>query len=100
MADVLIGEEAEAEYIDALTWYAARSARAADGFEAAFAKAVAAVGEDPERFAECDEDAAFRYAPLFGYPYSLIFRVAGSRAHVVAVAHARRRPGYWHKHPG
>ena len=94
MAEVRIGEEAEAEYTEALAYYASRSSRAADGFEAAFALAVEQIGKTPEQFPECEEQG-FRYAVLSGYPYSAIYRVTGDVALVVAVAHARRRPGYW-----
>ena len=94
MAEVRIGEEAEAEYTEALAWYASRSARAADGFEAAFALAVDQIGRTPERFPECDE-AGYRFAVLGRYPYSVIYQVTEDVALVVAVAHASRRPGYW-----
>ncbi len=29
------------------------------------------------------------------FPYSIIFRVDSDRIYVIAVAHAKRRPGYW-----
>lgn len=29
------------------------------------------------------------------FPYSLIYRIQGGRLYVIAVAHWRRRPGYW-----
>ena len=50
MPDVSLGEEAEVDYRQGLGWYAERSATAADGFEAAFARTVREIGEDPNRF--------------------------------------------------
>jgi plasmid stabilization system protein ParE len=94
VAEVRIGEEAEAEYTEALAWYHARSARAAEGFEAAFAEALERIGQSPEQFPPCDEEG-YRFAMLGRYPYSLIYRTRGETVQVVAVAHARRRPGYW-----
>lgn len=94
MAEVRIGEEAEAEYTEALAWYHARSAPAAAGFEAAVSVALERIGESPEQFPTCD-DEGYRFAMLKRYPYSLIYRIIGEVAQVVAVAHARRRPGYW-----
>jgi plasmid stabilization system protein ParE len=94
VAEVRIGEEAEAEYTDALTWYQARSARAAQGFEAAFAAALEQIAQFPERFPTCDEEG-YRFILLDRYPYSLIYRVMGTVAQVIAVAHCRRKPGYW-----
>ena len=29
------------------------------------------------------------------YPYSLIYRIVAEGVQVIAVAHSRRRPGYW-----
>jgi plasmid stabilization system protein ParE len=94
VAEVRIGEEAEAEYTEALAWYAERSARAADRFEAAFASVIEQIGQSPERFPECDEEG-YRFAALSRYPYSVIYQIAEGVALVVAVAHASRRPGFW-----
>lgn len=96
MAEVRIGEEAEAEFIEALAWYHARSARAAEGFEKAFAEALERIGQSPEQFPSCDEQG-YRFAMLDRYPYSLIYREMRETVQVVAVAHSRRRPGYWAK---
>ncbi|MBI2397284.1 MAG: type II toxin-antitoxin system RelE/ParE family toxin [Xanthomonadales bacterium] len=35
--------------------------------------------------------------PLRGFPNSLIYRDAGSEVRIIAVAHQRRRPGYWRR---
>jgi hypothetical protein len=29
------------------------------------------------------------------FPFLVVYRVVGSEIEVIAVAHARRRPGYW-----
>ena len=94
MAEVRIGEGAETEYTEALGWYTARSAQASTGFEAAFIEVMAQLGKSPERFPECDEEG-FLFATLNGYPYSLIYRIVEGVVQVIAVARARRRPGYW-----
>jgi plasmid stabilization system protein ParE len=94
VAEVRIGEEAEAEYTEARAWYQARSTRAAEGFEAAFAEALEQIGQSPEQFPPCDEEG-YRFALLDHYPYSLIYREVETVVQVVAVAHARRKPGYW-----
>lgn len=96
MAEVRIGEEAEAEFIEALAWYHARSARAAENFDKAFAEALERIGQSPDQFPSCDEEG-YRFAMLDRYPYSLIYRAIGETVQVVAVTHARRRPGYWAK---
>ncbi len=94
MAEVRIGEEAEAEYTEAQAWYQARSTRAAAGFEAEIASALERIGESPEQFPVCDEEG-YRFALLSRYPYCLIYRVVNDVVQVVAFAHTHRRPGYW-----
>ncbi|MDH4073670.1 MAG: type II toxin-antitoxin system RelE/ParE family toxin [Gammaproteobacteria bacterium] len=37
----------------------------------------------------------FRRFPLRRFPFALIYRIDGDRLRILAVAHRRRRPGYW-----
>ena len=93
MADISIHAEAEAEYASALAWYAARSARAAVGFAAAFDAAISNLAQFPEAYPACDD--AHRWCQLRRYPYALVYRVEGDQVLVVAVAHGRQLPGFW-----
>jgi plasmid stabilization system protein ParE len=94
MTELLIGEGAEADYADSLRWYAERSKRAAEGFEAEFAKALSAIAANPERFPLWD--SRHRFYLMKRYPFYVVYReTAQGRWLIVAVAHARRRPGYW-----
>ena len=34
---------------------------------------------------------------MAAYPYSIIYRAVGDEIHVIAFAHAKRRPVYWGK---
>jgi hypothetical protein len=36
-----------------------------------------------------------RRFPLRRFPFALIYRIDGDRLRILAVAHLRRRPGYW-----
>ena len=40
-------------------------------------------------------DSRHRRFPLQRFPFGLVYRVDGERLRVIAVAHRRRRPGYW-----
>lgn len=42
-------------------------------------------------------EGVFRQLFLHRYPYSLIYSVEAQRIWIVAVAHHRRRPGYWRR---
>lgn len=78
---------------NAVAWYAERSMRAAERFVGEMETALAAIGETPERWPRFDGEA--RRTVLRRYPYVVIYRVFRDRIQVLAVAHGRRRPGYW-----
>lgn len=93
MAEVVLHAAAEAEYEEALAWYLARSVRAANRFEVAFELALEKVAANPAAYPLCDD--RHRFCLLRRYPYGIFYRVDGDQVRVLAVAHARRRPGYW-----
>lgn len=37
----------------------------------------------------------YRRFPLRRFPFALIYRIDGNELRILAVAHRRRRPGYW-----
>jgi plasmid stabilization system protein ParE len=84
---------AETEYEHALAWYLDRSPQAAERFEAAFDEAVEAIRRNPAMFPLCDD--MHRFVLLKRYPYSLVYRLDGDAACVIAVAHTKRRRDYW-----
>jgi plasmid stabilization system protein ParE len=91
-----IAAGAEEDYTASLQWYAERSRTAAEGFEAEVQRALRAIAADADRFPFCDD--RHRYHQLKRYPFQIIYRrEANDRLLVVAVAHASRRPGYWHE---
>ena len=94
MDELLIAEGAEDDYTASLRWYANRSTRAADGFDAEFARALTAIAADPDRYPLCDD--RHRFYLLKRYPFQIIYRKAAEdRWLIVAVAHTSRHPGYW-----
>jgi toxin ParE1/3/4 len=82
-------EEAEA----AARWYAERSATAAAAFTEEIDTAEAAIVGLPEAWPLFDHGTR-RYL-LRRFPFSVVYRIEARRILIVAVAHARRRPGYW-----
>ncbi len=93
MADVLITAAAEEDYIEALSWYAQRSKRAARGFETEFERAIQTIQATPQRFPLCD--SVHRFYLMRRYPFQVIYRESSGQVLIVAVAHAKRQPGYW-----
>ncbi len=93
MADVFVTSAAERDFTEALCWYAQRSRDAAEGFDAEFEVALRSIGADPIRYPSCDQ--RHRYYLMRRYPYQVIDRAERDEVAVVAVAHAKREPGYW-----
>ncbi|MFN0056760.1 MAG: type II toxin-antitoxin system RelE/ParE family toxin [Planctomycetales bacterium] len=94
MAEVVIAAAAEDDFAESLRWYAERSMRAAEGFQAEFQRALESIATNPDRFPSCDN--RHRYCLLKPYPFHVIFReLSRDQCLVVAVAHTSRRPGYW-----
>ncbi len=77
----------------AKAWYGDRSAIAADAFVAELDHAVAQITEAPNRWPRYI--AGTRRYLLHRFPFSVVYRESGSTIQIVAVAHGRRKPGYW-----
>lgn len=84
---------ARRDFDESFDWYAARSAPAAARFVNALDSALAAIATDPNRFAAIDD--FHRQCPVSRFPFRVVYRVATDRIVIVAIAHAKRRPGYW-----
>src|SRR6266511_6154835 len=84
-------QEAESTY----DWYAARSPEAAHGFREELGRAIAAIETSPRAWPRYGSRARRYVFPR--YPFSLVYILLGEDIEVVAVAHGRRRPGYWRK---
>jgi len=82
-------EEAEA----ATDWYRERSRRAAERFLNELGRAIEQISGHPEQYPEL----AFgtRRMVLGRFPYVIVFRETLTAVEIVAIAHGRRRPGYW-----
>jgi toxin ParE1/3/4 len=91
-------EEAGAEYLEAVRWYRPRSPVAARRFRAAVGAAIALVRENPERWGlvpRVPQQFAIRRVLVKDFPYSVVYMVHDTEVVVLAIAHGRRRPGYW-----
>lgn len=85
--------EARAEFDEAVQWYAERSEGAAIGFISEVDLAIGTIMADPARFPRTY--AGCQRCTLHRYPYSVVFHRRAGMIVIVAVAHAKRRPGYW-----
>ena len=74
-------------------WYALRSSSAADAFIAELDEAIAGIVSFPKSWSKYLYGT--RHRLLARFPYIVVYRELSDEVQIVAVAHARRRPGYW-----
>jgi toxin ParE1/3/4 len=86
-------KEARREALAALDWYLERSEQVAERFLAEISRAVDTVSAAPQRWPEYGHDT--RGFVLHQFPFAIIYRILASSVQIVAIAHMRRRPGYW-----
>ena len=86
--------EAERELIDGALFYA-REANAELGlaFIGEFERSLGVLCTRP-RLGAVWRGATRRF-PLRRFPYSIVYQVKPEEVRVIAIAHQRRRPGYW-----
>ncbi|HEV8433011.1 MAG TPA: type II toxin-antitoxin system RelE/ParE family toxin [Thermoanaerobaculia bacterium] len=86
-------EEASEEAEEATRWYRDRSAAAEAAFLVEFDHAITVVTDAPQRWPRYV--AGTRRYVFHTFPYSLVYFVEEGMVKVVAVAHHKRRHGYW-----
>lgn len=86
-------DEAEA----AAEWYGERSHGAAEGFLNELHRTIDLISRHPEQYQL--HEFGTRRAMLHRFPYLIVFRQGTGEIEIIAVAHGRRRPGYWRDRP-
>ena len=89
---------ARRDFDESFDWYAERSTQAAIRFANAVDAALTNAATNPEQFAAVDE--VCRACPVKRFPFRIIFRIVENRVLVVAIAHAKRHPGFWKDREG
>ena len=82
-------EEARA----AREWYLVRNPEAGDAFMAELNAAIDQIEQGPRQWPPYLVGTR-RYL-FHRFPFFVVFRETDTRIEILAVAHARRRPGYW-----
>ncbi len=92
---VSILQEASVEFTEAVRWYEERR----PGLGAEFFDAVSATLETmaagPDLGATLIEGRPERRILVPQFPYQIVYHLTASELLIIAVAHLRRRPGYW-----
>ena len=85
--------EAIAEARAAYRWYAEQNPSAAIAFMTELDHAISEIETSPERWpVHLHGTRKFLFRR---FPYAVIYRITEGDLQVIAVAHGRRRPGYW-----
>jgi|SRR6185437_1205450 len=88
--------EAISEAESAVEWYLQRSERAPAALIDELTQAIETIVSAPRRWPLLELDC--RRMPLFRFPYFVIYREKSpDLIQIIAIAHAKRKPGYWRK---
>jgi plasmid stabilization system protein ParE len=89
--------DAREEFLAAVDWYAARDPNVARRFVKRVAFAIEQIRAAPHTFPLAPfvpERLGIRKRNVEGFPYSVVFLELETEG-ILALAHGRRRPGYW-----
>jgi plasmid stabilization system protein ParE len=86
-------EAADAELLEAISYYDARVAGLGDRFLAEVKSATRYIEKYPEVAPVVEQGV--RAKVLARFPYTLMYVVAEGELFILAVAHQSRRPAYW-----
>jgi len=95
MISVDFDPDARAEFLEAVKYYEDCQAGLGRRFRIAVEAAVQSVAETPFRYRVLH--APFRRYLLTNFPYSIIYCIEPENILIIAVAHTKRKPGYWIK---
>lgn len=85
--------EARAELRAARNWYFERSPLSAIAFAETFDRSISRISDTPNSFPPSDHDT--RKFIVQRFPFNIFYRTGETEIVIVAVAHQKRRPGYW-----
>jgi plasmid stabilization system protein ParE len=85
--------EAREDFRDAIRWYRAKNAIASVEFRTTVTGSIRAIAHAPQRWPKYLHGT--RRFILRRFPFSVIYLDDPDLVTIVAVAHSKRRPGYW-----
>lgn len=94
---VRVSEEADAEMIDGARWYESHRAGLGHEFLDEVDVVVTRIAETPRVGSPVPgvADTEIRRRPVKRFPYHVVYLELPDHLRVLAIAHDRRRPGYW-----
>lgn len=99
MKPVVFAPEAREEFNAAATYYEEQRPGLGDHFVEEIERQVGRIAQTLQAF-PIHQRSAFRKCVLPRFPYTLFFLDLDDRIWIAAVAHQRRKPGFWmHRQP-
>ena len=98
MSVVRLSSEAIDELVEAAAWYRGQRPGLESEFLDEIGRVLPVIESAPASFPrllDVSADLMIRRALLPRFPYALIFMSVGDSLRILAVAHTKRRPGYW-----
>src|SRR5262249_40987999 len=103
LVSVRIHDEARTETREAAEWYERQRTGLGDEFLAELDEAFETINRTPQAFSRVATPrtgSEVRRYVVPRFPYSVFYEVRPDEVLILAVAHQRRRPGYWHQRQG
>lgn len=85
---------AEAEHLKSVAYFESKRPGLGTSYLVEFEEIMADVCESPRRY-PVEEEPDIRRIRMKRFPHTVYFRKGPDSVQVLAVAHHRRRPGYW-----
>ncbi len=93
MVELEYHPEASDEVAEAFSWYATANPEVGEQFKLELERAEELVQRSPESWAAyLLETRGFRFQK---FPFVLAYVIRGEQVIIVALAHTKRKPGYW-----
>jgi plasmid stabilization system protein ParE len=93
MYELVVHENADEELSAAAVFYEARETDLGKKFLEELSQVFQRIAEHPLSWSILFDD--YRRCLMDRFPYGVVYRIEGQRILVFAIAHVRRRPGYW-----
>ena len=98
--ELVLDKAAEEELVAAVSWYEQRKPGVGEDFLVAVEATFELIQRFPQigRLRPADaKERRVRKLSVEGFPFSVMYREMPNGIYVVAIAHDRRRPGYWRR---
>ena len=87
--------EAEKEMRDAVRFYESRAIGLGLDFLSEMERAIQSIKDSPEAWPIIEGKVRRRL--LYRFPFGILYYIEADKVFIVAIAHLRRKPGYWRK---